>query len=86
MQRTFRVTGGPFVLPPGVAKERRIFSRRRSAKPTDPEFLQYYKKLTGDDPSPLLPEEQERAIREIPRDAEVIELFKRLVGPGPLPR
>ncbi len=87
MQRTFRATGGPFVLPPGVAKERADILKaafRQAYK--DPEFLRYYKKLTGDDPSPLLPEDQERAVREIPRDAEVIELFKKLVGPGPMPR
>jgi hypothetical protein len=51
----------------------------------DPEFYKEYKKLTGDDPTPLLPEDHEKAIREIPRDPEVIELYKKLVGAGPLP-
>jgi hypothetical protein len=32
-----------------------------------------------------MPEDHERAIREIPREPEVIELFKKLVGSGPLP-
>ena len=32
-----------------------------------------------------MPEEQEKAIRELPRDREVVELFKKLSGPDPLP-
>jgi hypothetical protein len=32
-----------------------------------------------------LPEENERAIRELPRDPETIELFKKFAGPGALP-
>ena len=51
----------------------------------DPEFFREYKKLTGDEASPLLPENHERAIKEIPRDPEVIELFKKLAGAEPLP-
>ena len=86
MQRAFRVTGGPFVLPPGTPKDRVVILQEAFRKAyKDPEFFKYYKKLTGDDPSPLLPEDHERAIREIPRDHDVIELFKKLVGPGPMP-
>ena len=44
-----------------------------------------YEKLTGEEPTPLMPGDHERAIREIPREPEVIELFKQLVGAGPLP-
>ena len=51
----------------------------------DPEFAREYKKLTGEDATPLLPEDNERAIRDIPRDSEVIEIFKKLIGAGPLP-
>jgi len=51
----------------------------------DPEFSREYKKMSGDEATPLLPENHEKAIREIPRDREVIELFKKLVGAGPLP-
>jgi hypothetical protein len=32
-----------------------------------------------------MPEEQERAIREIPREPETIETYKRIAGPDPLP-
>jgi hypothetical protein len=41
--------------------------------------------MTGDEPTPLLPEAHEKAVGEIPREPEVIEVFKRLVGAGPLP-
>jgi hypothetical protein len=86
LARAFRVAGGPSVLPPGTPKDRVIILQeafRRTYK--DPEFLREYKKLTGDDASPLLPENHERAIKEIPREPEVIELFKKLVGAEPLP-
>lgn len=32
-----------------------------------------------------MPEEMEKAIREMPRDAEVIDLLKKLSSEGPLP-
>jgi hypothetical protein len=43
-------------------------------------------KTTGEEPTPLMPEDHEKAIREIPREPEVIEPFKKLVGPGSLRR
>jgi hypothetical protein len=52
---------------------------------SDPEFRKEYKKVTRDDPTPLLPENHEKVIREIPRDPEVIEIFNKLAGGGPLP-
>jgi tripartite-type tricarboxylate transporter receptor subunit TctC len=86
LQRAFRVSGTPFVLPPGTPKERVAILQEAFRKTyRDPEFAREYKKLTADDPTPLLPENHERAIREIPRDREAIELFKKLVGADPLP-
>jgi len=32
-----------------------------------------------------MPEEMEKAIREMPRDAEVIDLLKKVSSEGPLP-
>jgi len=49
------------------------------------EVARQYKKLTGEEPTPLMPEGHTRVISEIPRENEVIELFKELVGAGPLP-
>jgi hypothetical protein len=86
MQRAFRVTGQPFILPPGTPKERvEILQEAFRKTYRDPEFHKEYKKFTADDPTPLMPEAHERTIREIPRDPEVIEIFKKLVGAGPLP-
>ena len=51
-------------------------SLRRAFKDSD--LHREYKKLTGENPDPLLPEEMERAIREMPRDAEVTDLLKEL--------
>jgi len=86
LQRAFRVSGAPFVLPPGTPKDRVEILREAFRKSyRDPEFHREYKKLTRDDATPLLPEAHEKTIREIPREPEVIELFKKLVGADPLP-
>ncbi len=86
LQRAFRVAGGPFIVPPGTPKDRvEILQEAFRKTYTDPEFHREYKKLTGDEPTPLLPDAHERTIREIPREREVIELFKKLVGAEPLP-
>ncbi len=86
MQRAFRVTGQPFVLPPATPKEREQILREAFRKVyKDPEFHKEYKKLTADDATPLMPEAHEKVIREIPRDPEIAEIFKKIVGAGPLP-
>ena len=86
LQRAFRVTGQPFVAPPGTPREQvKILQDAFRETYRDPEFLKECKKLTGDDVSPLLPENHEQAIRDMPRDREVIQLFDELIGAGPLP-
>ena len=52
----------------------------------DPAFLKEFKRLSADDATPLLPEAQEKAIKEIPRDADVIALFNKIAGNDPLPQ
>jgi hypothetical protein len=86
LQRSFRIAGTPFVLPPGTPKDRvEILQEGFRKTYRDPDFHKEYRKLTADDPTPLLPENHEKAIKDIPRDPEVIELFKILVGPKKLP-
>ena len=86
MQRTFRVAGKPFVLPPGTPTDRvEILQEAFRKTCRDPEFHKEYKKFTADDPTPLMPEAHEKTIREIPRDPEVSELFKKLMGAEPMP-
>jgi tripartite-type tricarboxylate transporter receptor subunit TctC len=86
LQRSFRLTGQPFVAPPGIPRERAAILQEAFRKAyLDPEFQKQYKKVTREDPTPLLPENHEKAIQEIPRDPEVIETFNQLISAGPLP-
>lgn len=86
LTRSFRIAGTPFVVPPGTPKDRVAMLQEGFRKTyQDPEFFKEYKRMTGDEPTPLLPEAHEKAVREIPREPEVIEVFKKLVGAGPLP-
>lgn len=86
MYRNFSLTGAPFILPPAMPRDRiEIIKEALRQTFKDPAFLQEYRKLVGDDPSPLMPEENEKAIRELPRDRETIELYKRFSGAGPIP-
>jgi tripartite-type tricarboxylate transporter receptor subunit TctC len=86
MLRAFRIAGAPLFLLPGTPKDRVEILREGLRKTfRDPAFLKEYKKLTGDDPVPLLPEECEKTVAELPRDSEAVELFKRFVGADALP-
>lgn len=86
LSRTFRLTGSPYVLPPGTPKERVEIlqeAMRRTLK--DSEFQREYQKVVAEEASPLMPEELTKAIQDTPRDAELIELFKTFSGAAPLP-
>jgi len=86
MFRTLRLAGSPYILPPGTARDRVEILRAAMRKSfQDPDFPKDYRKLAGDDPSPLIGEEQEKVMREIPREPGVIDLFKKIAGGGPLP-
>jgi tripartite-type tricarboxylate transporter receptor subunit TctC len=86
MFRAFRLSGQSFFLPPETPKERVQILREAMRKTlADPEFTKEFHKLTGDDPTPLMPEALEKAIKEMPRDADVVELFNKLAGPEALP-
>ncbi|MGH7771022.1 MAG: hypothetical protein ACREQA_02150 [Candidatus Binatia bacterium] len=78
---------GLSVFPPGIPRERAEILREAMRKTfKDPEFHKEYKKITGDDPSPLTSDALEKIIRELPRDSETVEFFKKFAGPGPLPQ
>jgi len=86
MFRSFRLSGQSFFLPPATPKERvQILQEAMRKVLVDPEFHKEFQKLTGDRPTPLMPEALEKAIREMPRDADVVELFNKLAGGGTLP-
>ena len=83
MFRNFSLTGAPFILPPAMPKDRVEIIKealRRTFK--DPAFIQEYRKLVGDDPSPLMPEENERAIRELPGIGRPSSFIKSSPAPG----
>jgi tripartite-type tricarboxylate transporter receptor subunit TctC len=85
--RTFVGSGNPYVLSPGTPKDRvQILQEAMRKTYRDPEFFKEYKKLTGLDAEPQMPEELEQTIRDMPRDPEAIELFKKLIGPDALPQ
>ncbi|MGH7775309.1 MAG: hypothetical protein ACREQA_24035 [Candidatus Binatia bacterium] len=86
MNRAFRLTGSPYILPPGTPKEQvQILQEAIRKTFKDAEFHKEFKKLTGDDPTPLMPEAHEKAIRELPREPEIVGLFKRIAGSDSLP-
>ncbi len=85
--RGARDTGQPFVLPPGTPAEPVKILRDAMRKAfADPEYVKAYEKLTSEPAMPLAPEDFEKHLRELPREAELIGLFKKLSGPGPLPK
>jgi len=87
MFRTFRLVGSPYILPPGTPAEAVHHWREAMRKMfRDPAFLKEFKRLSADDATPLLPEAQEKAIKDIPRDPDVIALFNKIAGNEPLPQ
>jgi hypothetical protein len=86
MYRAFSLIGTAIVLPPNTPTERVDLLRMAMRKALkDPEFHNEYKKLVGEAPIPVMPEEQEQAIKELPRESEIVNLMKNLAGTGPLP-
>jgi len=86
MARNFRLIGSPFILPPGTPKEQvEILEQAMRKTFKDPEFAASMLKFAGADASPLMPEEQTAAIKEIPREPQVIDLYNKLAGGGSLP-
>jgi len=86
MFRTFRLVGSPYILPPGTPAEAVAHWREAMRKTfRDPAFLKDFKRLSADDATPLLPEAQEKAIKDIPRETDIIALFNKIAGNEPLP-
>jgi len=84
--RSFQFPRWPYLFPPGTPKERVGIIREAMRKSfADPEFSAEFKKLMGDDASPVNGEDLERAVRELPRDPDVIQLYNKMAGPDRLP-
>ena len=63
----------------------RLWSYFLGSAVNDADFRREYRKVVGDDASPMTPEELTNAIQDTPRDAELIEWFKTFSGAAPLP-
>ncbi|HEY7322031.1 MAG TPA: hypothetical protein VIE89_31075 [Candidatus Binatia bacterium] len=86
MFRAFQYPRWPYLFPPGTPKEPVQIIREAMRKSfADPEFPKEFKKLMGDDASPMDGEELERAIKELPREKEVVQLYQKIAGADPLP-
>jgi tripartite-type tricarboxylate transporter receptor subunit TctC len=86
LQRGFRLTGSPFILPPATPRERVVIIQEAMTKVfQDPEFPKEFKKIVGDDAEVVMPQVMDKAIKELPRDPELVELLKKIAGPNPLP-
>ena len=44
-----------------------------------------YKKLLGVEATPLMPEDQQKLVAELPHDPEVVKVFAMIAEMGPLP-
>jgi tripartite-type tricarboxylate transporter receptor subunit TctC len=87
LMRSIRLAGSPYVLPPGTPKEQVEILKEALRKTfRDPAFHKDFKKLVGDEPTPISAEAQEAAVKELPRDPETLKTFKILAGADPLPR
>ena len=83
--RSFSIAGASFITPPRTPPERvRILRDAMSAAYKDPEFVNDYKKITGEAPSPLTPDEFDEVLKKLPRDPQDVDLFKKVAGTGPL--
>jgi hypothetical protein len=78
MYRTFRLVGTPISCRREHLRRRYRSSRGNEESLPGLRVSQRVPKLSGFEASPIMPEEMEKAIRELPRDKEIIELFKKL--------
>jgi hypothetical protein len=86
MARIFWGVGTLKYLPPGTP-EKFAEILRQAFRDTykDRQFHEQYKKVLGLYPTPLMAEEQQKLVAELPRDSEVIKVFKTIAGIDPLP-
>jgi hypothetical protein len=76
LYRAFDYPRWPYILPPGTPKDLVNILR---------DVAKEFKKLTGVDPSPIMAEAIEGAIKDLPRDPETIALYKDLADHRQIP-
>lgn len=81
-----RLVGSPNVLPPGTPSKQAEILREAFRKTfADPDFPKTFTKMTGETAFPLTPEDQDKALKELPRDKRAIEAFRQISGGDSLP-
>jgi tripartite-type tricarboxylate transporter receptor subunit TctC len=86
LQRAIRLGGSAIVLPPNTPRDRvEILQAAMRKALNDPGFFTSFRKLVGEDPTPLMSEELQKVIQEVPRDPEVLALFQRIAGSERMP-
>jgi tripartite-type tricarboxylate transporter receptor subunit TctC len=86
MSRVFWGVGTLIYLPPSTPEKLvEIIRQAFRSSFEDRQFHEQYKKLLGLPPTPLMPEDQQKLVAELPRDSEVIKVFKAIAGMDPLP-
>ncbi len=86
MVRDFRQVGSPYILSPGTPREQvKILQDAMVKVFKDQEFSKEYLKLVGEEPTPVMPDEMEKLVKELPRDPETVALFKKINEAGQLP-
>lgn len=82
-----RLVGSPNILPPGTPSRQADILREAFRKTfADPEWAKYFTKMTGEEAHPLTAEEQEKALKELPRDKEAVAVYRQIAGAGSLPQ
>ena len=86
MSRIFWGVGTLIYLPPSTPEKlAEIVRQAFRSSFEDRQFHENYKKVLGLSPTPLMPEEQQKLVAELPRDAEVVRVFKTIAGIDSLP-
>ena len=86
MSRTFWGAGTLIFLPPNTPENLvRIVRQAMRRSFEDQQFHEAYKKLLGVAPTPLMPEDQQKLVADLPRDPEVAKAFAAIADMGPLP-
>ncbi|MGH7794214.1 MAG: hypothetical protein ACREQ2_04825 [Candidatus Binatia bacterium] len=86
MSRTFWGAGTLIFLPPNTP-ENLVRTVRQAMRRSfeDQQFHEAYKKLLGVEPTPLMPEDQQKLVADLPRAPEVVKAFAAIAEIGPLP-
>src|SRR5215475_43399 len=86
MSRTFWGAGTLNFLPPKTP-ENLVRTIREAVRRSfeDQEFRREYKKILGVEATPLMPEDQQKLVTDLPRDPEVSKAFAAIADMGPLP-